>query len=58
MEQSPWNDPDPAFKQIPKENPKTKKPIVLFLCSACGSVIANRRLHSKWHELHSWNKPF
>lgn len=50
MEKSPWSGPTPTFKELPKENPRTGKPPVLFYCSLCGSVVVNRKLHIQFHE--------
>lgn len=58
MSRSPWNNPVPVFKEMPESNPKTGKPVVLFLCTQCGAVVANRKVHANWHDVNSWVSPF
>ena len=56
-DKSPWERNSPIFKAIPEEKPKTKQPVTLFLCSTCGSAVANRKLHSQWHQNPAHKQP-
>lgn len=47
---SPWNSPAPKFVEVPRINPKTDKPPVLYICSICGAVVGSRRLHVDFHD--------
>lgn len=46
---SPWNEPV-VFKKVPEKNPKTNEPVMFYMCSLCGAVVVNRRIHEQWHD--------
>jgi len=51
---SPWNDKEPSYKDVPDVNPSTGEPVPLRICLLCGAAVINRKMHTRWHEKHSW----